>query len=209
MLRRLITTVLALTICVNAWAQTEVQNPYVKVQTVAEKTFLRMKENKDAIDNDPEVLRIIMEEELMPHIDYQFAAYKVLGKNFRSVPREKIVEYVKTFRKYLITTYAVVMGYYDDQEVTFEPPSSVEGKNVITVRAVIKDDGAPDIKLAFQVRKDKKTGEWKAYDMVAEGISVIDSKRSEFESIIRQDGIDKVIAIMNEQINKPIKLDND
>lgn len=205
-----LTTILGIyMLSLSAFAQTAEQNPYQKVQSVAQQTFERMKENKDAIKQDPEVLRTVMEEELLPHIDYQFAAFKVLGKHFRSVPEDKLVEYVQTFRRYLITTYAVVMGYYDDQEVIFEPSGSYEDKKAITVRAVIKDDERPDINLAFQVRKDSKTNEWKAYDMIAEGVSVVDSKRSEFESIIRQDGIDKVIAIMNEQINQPIVLDND
>jgi phospholipid transport system substrate-binding protein len=205
-----LTTILGIyMLSLGAFAQTPEQNPYETVQSVAQQTFERIKENKDAIKQNPEVLRTVMEEELLPHIDYQFAAFKVLGKHFRSVPEDKLVEYVQTFRRYLITTYAVVMGYYDDQEVIFEPSGSYKDKKAITVRAVIKDDQRPDIKLAFQVRKDSKTNEWKAYDMIAEGVSVVDSKRSEFESIIRQDGIDKVIAIMNEQINQPIVLDND
>lgn len=209
LLRQFITTLFVFLFCASVFAQAGEQNPYETVQSVAQQTFERIKENKDAIKKDPEVLRTVMEEELLPHIDYQFAAFKVLGKHFRSVPEDKLVEYVQTFRRYLITTYAVVMGYYDDQEVIFEPSGSYQDKKAITVRAVIKDDQRPDIKLAFQVRKDNKTNEWKAYDMIAEGVSVIDSKRSEFESIIRQDGIEKVIAIMNEQINQPIVLDND
>jgi phospholipid transport system substrate-binding protein len=42
--------------------------------------------------------------------------------------------------------------------------------------------------------------------MVAEGISLLNSKRSEFESILRQDGIDSVIALMREKIGKPVEL---
>jgi phospholipid transport system substrate-binding protein len=56
------------------------------------------------------------------------------------------------------------------------------------------------------VRKDRKTNQWKAYDMVAEGISMLSSKQSEFESILRQDGIDKVISLMRDKIDKPIAL---
>jgi phospholipid transport system substrate-binding protein len=42
--------------------------------------------------------------------------------------------------------------------------------------------------------------------MVAEGISMLNSKRSEFESILRTDGIDAVIALMREKIGKPVEL---
>ena len=45
--------------------------------------------------------------------------------------------------------------------------------------------------------------------MVAEGISMLNSKRSEFESILRQEGIDSVIALMRDKIGKPVELNQD
>ena len=185
------------------------QNPYELVQNVANRTFERIKENQASIKADPEMLRTIMEEELVPHIDYKFAAFMVLGKHFKSVPQEKMGEYISVFRQYLITTYAVAMGYYDDQQVLFEPESDFSDKKSVTVRAVVQDPNRPEIKIAFKVRKDNKTNEWKAYDMVAEGISMLNSKRSEFESILRQDGIDAVIALMKDKIGKPVELNQD
>ncbi len=79
----------------------------------------------------------------------------------------------------------------------------------MTVRAVVQDPKRPEIKIAFKVCKDSKTNEWKAYDMVAEGISMLNSKRSEFESILRQEGIDAVIALMRDKIGKPVELKQD
>lgn len=185
------------------------ENPYLLVKNVATKTFARIKQNQEEIKADPEMLRTIMEEELVPHIDYKFAAFMVLGKHFKSVPREKMGEYISVFRQYLITTYAVAMGYYDNQTVIFEPESSFEGQKSVTVRAVVQDPERPEIKIAFKVRKDSKTNEWKAYDMVAEGISMLNSKRSEFESILRQDGIDAVIALMRDKIGQPVELNQE
>ena len=185
------------------------QNPYQLVKGVATKTFDRIKANQEQIKQDPEMLRTIMEEELVPHIDYKYAAFMVLGKHFKSVPTEKMGEYISVFRQYLITTYAVAMGYYDNQEVIFEPESNFEDQKSVTVRAVVQDPERPEIKIAFKVRKDSKTNEWKAYDMVAEGISMLNSKRSEFESILRQEGIDSVIALMRDKIGKPVELNQD
>ena len=185
------------------------QNPYQLVKGVATKTFDRIKANQEQIKQDPEMLRTIMEEELVPHIDYKFAAFMVLGKHFKSVPKEKMGEYISVFRQNLITTYSVAMGYYDNQEVIFEPESNFEDQKSVTVRAVVQDPERPEIKIAFKVRKDSKTNEWKAYDMVAEGISMLNSKRSEFESILRQEGIDSVIALMRDKIGKPVELNQD
>ncbi|QJR80239.1 ABC transporter substrate-binding protein [Alteromonas pelagimontana] len=181
-------------------------NPYSLVHGVAMKTFDRIKANQAEIKKNPEIMRTIMKEELLPHIDYQFAAFMVLGKHFKSVPKDKLSEYVQVFREYLITTYAVAMGYYDNQEVLFEPEVAYDDKKSVTVRAVVKDPSRPEINVAFKVRKDSRTNEWKAYDMVAEGISMLNSKRSEFESILRQQGIDAVISLMREKIENPMEI---
>lgn len=197
--------VLSLSSAVSA-QEVDEQNPYKLVHGVANTTFERIKANQSEIQADPEMLRTIMQEELVPHIDYKFAAFMVLGKHFKSVPKEKMGEYISVFRQYLVTTYAVAMGYYDNQEVIFEPESDFSKEKSVTVRAVVKDPNRPDIKIAFKVRRDSKTNEWKAYDMVAEGISMLNSKRSEFESILRTDGIDAVISLMREKIGKPVEL---
>ena len=187
--------------------QAEEINPYVMLEEVATKTFSRIKEERQLIEADPELLRKVMEEELLPYVDYNFSALKVLGKHYKKVPREKIPEYISVFRSYLITTYALAMGYYNGQDVEFQPVRDVTDERTVTVRAVVKEPGRPDINLAFKLRKNKKTNEWKAYDMVAEGISLLSSKQSEFESILRKDGLQKVIGMMKNTVNKPINID--
>lgn len=195
-------------VSVSAAEKVDQQNPYKMVQDAGSRTFDRIKAEQANIANNPEILRTIMEEELMPYIDYKFSSFKVLGKYTTQLSREELQEFVSVFREYLITSYAVAMGYYDDQLVEFAPEMDFSGRNDVTVRAVIKDDGKPDIKVAFKVRKDRKSDEWQAYDMVAEGISLLSSKRSEFESILREDdGVNKVIALMRKSISQPIVLE--
>ncbi|MFA3792605.1 phospholipid-binding protein MlaC [Aliiglaciecola sp. SL4] len=203
-----VASIALLTIGLNAHGQTiDETNPYSMVKDVASQTFDRIKREKQNISDDPEVLRAIMKEELLPHVDYKFSAFKVLGKYVTKAEKAQLQEFVAVFREYLVTTYAVAMGYYDDQSVEFEPESDFENERSVTVRAIVKDGKRPDIKIAFKVRKDRKTNEWKAYDMVAEGISMLSSKQSEFESILRQQGIEKVIELMREKIEQPISLE--
>jgi phospholipid transport system substrate-binding protein len=200
--------VIALSLTFASLAQGQ-EDPYGMIQDVANKTFKRINTERPQIKQDPEVLRKIMEQELLPYIDYKFSALKVLGKYYKKVPREKFPEYLNVFRTYLVTTYAIALSYYDDQEVTFQPAQDTEGKKAITVRAIISDDNRPDINLSFKLRKNRKTNEWKAYDMVAEGISMLSSKQSEFEPILRKEGVDAVIALMREAIAKPLVLEDD
>ena len=200
------TLVLSAALVITGVSRAEEVNPYDLLETVATKTFTRLKTERKQIESNPELLRTVMEEELLPYVDYNFAALKVLGKHFRTVPKEKIPEFIKVFRSYLITTYALALSYYNGQEVVFQPSKDVDDDSTVTVRAVVKEPGRPDINIAFKLRKSNKTDEWKAYDMVAEGISLLSSKQSEFEGLLRQNGIQAVIDSMNSTIERPINL---
>ncbi|WP_158973093.1 phospholipid-binding protein MlaC [Paraglaciecola sp. L3A3] len=188
--------------------QADELNPYEMIQVVANKTFDRIKSEQPEIEKNPELLRTIMEEELLPHIDYNFSALKVLGNNFKKVPKDKIPEYISVFRSYLITTYSIALSYYKNQQVEFQPTREIDDETAVTVRAIIKDPNRPDINISFKLRKNKRTNEWKTYDMVAEGISMLSSKQSEFEAILRKDGIQAVIDLMKGAIAKPLVLES-
>lgn len=184
----------------------ELANPQVLLEQATTATFKRIELDKQNIASDPDHLRVIIEQELMPYIDHKFAAFKVLGKDFRSVPKNKIPEYVDEFKEYLVTSFASVLGNYGGQELLFEPVKNTENNNSMTVKAIIRDAGHPDINISFKLRKAKNSQEWKTYDLVAEGISLLSSKQSEFASIIRQQGIQAVIDEMRSKNGKPLNI---
>lgn len=186
-----------------SFAQESESNPYVFVNQVASKTFDRMKNEQQQIKKDPEILRVIVEQELLPHVDHTYSALLVLGPQANKMPRDKLVAFIASFKRYLTTTYANSLSYYTNQTVAFEPSRSFDGKGTVSIKALIKEPGRDDIDIVFKVRKNKAK-EWKAYDMIAEGISLIQSKRSEFASVIRQQGIDATIKLMDEKSSQPI-----
>ena len=81
--------------------------------------------------------------------------------------------------------------------------SNFDNKRSVTVKATIKDDVRPDISLAFKMRKTRD-GTWKAFDLVAEGISMISSTQSQYEPILRKHGVSEVIRMMKAEIDKSI-----
>lgn len=200
MLKSIKLVIVILTISFNA-AGKQSDDPYVFVKDVASATFAKMKQDQALIKSDPDALSKIVEQELMPHVDHVYAALSVLGTQAKDIPREKLVLYFEQFRLYLLATYSNALSSYTNQIVEFEPSRPNENKKTVSVKAVIKEAGKPDISITFQVRRNKEE-QWKAFDLVAEGISLVQSKRSEFAPMIRQQGIDSVIDFMREKSTK-------
>ncbi|AWB59057.1 ABC transporter substrate-binding protein [Colwellia sp. Arc7-D] len=181
------------------------KDPYQMIKTVADITFKRFANEQAAIQVEPNLLKTIVREELMPYINYQYAAYKVIGSNFKKTNKTERAEFVPAFREYLITSYAQVFTLYNNQKVEFAPPKDFTDERVVSVATSVIEPGRPPIDISFRVRKHKKTGDWKAYDMVAEGISLLDSKQAELSSLIRQKGLSHVTEMLKEKSQKNIE----
>jgi len=200
---RVILFVLSVLFSANTWAQ-DIDNtdPFKLVQVVAKDLFERISREQEQIKDNPELLRVVVEEQLAPHINHVYAGSMVLGPYYRKVSEQERQLFFTAFREYLIATYAGILTLYKNQKVVFEPSTDIEGKRV-QVKVRVLDEGRPDIDIGFILRKNKK-GEWSAYDMVAEGISVLTSKQKELQGQIRQQGIASVTALLKEKAAKPI-----
>jgi phospholipid transport system substrate-binding protein len=204
MLKSIKRVILILTISFNASGM-QSDDPYVFVKEVASATFAKIKQDQTLVKNDPQALRNIVEQQLMPHVDHVYAALSVLGTQAKDIPRDKLDLFFEQFKFYLLTTYSNSLSSYTNQLVEFEPSRPTENKKTVSVKALIKEAGRPEIKITFQVRRNNEN-QWKAFDLVAEGINMVKSKRAEFAPMIRQKGIDSVIDFMREKSAKPSQI---
>jgi phospholipid transport system substrate-binding protein len=205
-----------LTLNVNAAdANIDLKDPYKMVRKVSDHTFARISKDQPLIAKDKEHLRVIVEEELMPYIDYKYAALRVLGNHLSKVRAiedkeekakaiKELQRFIDVFQKYLIATYAGVFTQYTNQSVEFAPAQPFKGQDVVVVKTKIVEPGKPDIKIDFKVREDRD-GDWRAYDMIAEGISLLDAKQSELQGILRQQGIEYVSDLLEQKSQLPVQ----
>jgi len=170
----------------------EVTSPYVVLKTAGTNLFSRLSANQQAITKFPHLIRDIVEEELMPSIDYRYASYRILGKHLKTISKEQRAEFVEAMRHYLVRTYSIALSKYKNQEVVFESEKPTKGKRIIGIKTKIIEQGAPTINIVFQMRQNKKTKQWKAFDITIEGISLLSTKQAELNKKIAKQGIDHV-----------------
>ena len=182
--------------------------PYEMMAQVSEVTFARLKAEQSAIQANPNILKTVVDEELMPYVNVKYAAYKLLGTHLKKTSAEERAEFVIAFRDYLVASYAQVLTLYTDQKIVLEKAKTIpEGKKIISVRVDILDSARPTVKVDFKLRKNKKTGEWQAFDMVAEGVSLLSTKQSEWNGKIRKEGISLVSKELASLAKQPIRLE--
>ncbi len=182
-------------------------SPYVLMQQASDKLFADIKNNQAKIKKDPNYLRTIVRNDLLPYVQVNYAGSLVLGSHFKSTTPEQREKFFKAFSDFIEQAYAQVLTAYTDQNIQIEPAKEVGDKNLVSIRVnIMQNGGQAPIKLDFKWRKNSKTGEWQAYDMVAEGVSMVVTKQNEWSGILRQQGMDALTAQIQKSAAAPVTL---
>jgi phospholipid transport system substrate-binding protein len=183
-------------------------NPYSLMQSAAENIFTRLKNEQPKIKQDPNYLRTIVHDELMPFVQVKYAGALVLGTYYKDATPAQREAYFTAFQAYLEQAYGQALALYRDQTYQVEPQQPLGDADIIAIRVTIIDKGSrPPVRLDFQWRKNSKTGYWQAYDMIAEGVSMITTKQNEWATTLRTKGIDGLTQQLQTAAKQPITLD--
>lgn len=203
-----VTLVTMLGIVFSSWsmaATVDAKNPYALINSVADNAFSRLKADKEQYIANPELLREVVKQELMPYINVRYAALKVLGPQARKASKEERDLFTEAFYDYLVASYAQILTQYTDQEISVEQDKPIDTKRkVVSVRVDILDKARPPIRLDFALRKNGKTEEWQGFDVQVEGVSMLDTKASEWSGELRKNGIAAVAKQLIERSKVPI-----
>ncbi|MDE8743155.1 phospholipid-binding protein MlaC [Pectobacterium polaris] len=203
--RLLMVALLVVAPLANAADQT---NPYRLMNEAAEKTFDRLKNEQPKIKQNPDYLRTVVREELLPYVQVRYAGALVLGRYYKDSTPAQRDAYFKAFEAYLEQAYGQALAMYNGQSYQIAPEQPLGNADIVSIRVTITDNsGRPPIRLDFQWRKNSKTGNWQAYDMIAEGVSMITTKQNEWAAILRQNGVDGLTKQLEASAKQTITLD--
>ena len=181
-------------------------NPYLLMQNASDNLFSDIKANQAKITQDPNYLKNIVRQDLMPYVHVNYAGSLVLGQHFKTTTPEQRNKFFTAFDQFIVQAYAQALTMYKDQKVEIEQPKDVSDSKVSIRVKVIQSGNQAPINLNFYWRKNSKDGKWQVYDMAAEGVSMVDTKKQEWSSILRKDGIDALTEQVQKAANVPVTL---
>lgn len=153
---------------------------------------------ENVVKNDPNIiydenrLRTIAHEVVLPHVDIRTMSRWVLGKNWRKASPEQRENFVVEFRELLLSTYLRQVKTYNGESARFLPLRGEQREGQAVVNAEIVQPNGPLIHATFRLHQPQ--GEWMIFDVSVEGISLVATHRSGFNTEIRNRGIDELIA---------------
>jgi len=183
-----------------AVAQTERTSPQrmdpaeaqVFVQTLADDALQTLQLRNISAEERESEFRTLLES----GFQLEFIGLLVLGNFRRTATTEEIAEYQEHFSEYILRKYSVLLGSYAGEEFVVTR-SVVAGKRDVLVRAEIRSDVGSSILTDWRVRLFR--GEPRIIDIKVEGISMVQSQREEFASILRRDGMSGLIELLRRE----------
>jgi phospholipid transport system substrate-binding protein len=182
-----------------AMAQTQ-EAPDALIKRISEDVMATAKSDKAIKNGDAHRVQQIVEEKILPYVDFQRTTMLATGRYWRDATDEQKKRLTEEFRSLLIYTYAGAIAQIKDQQLEYKPlradPSDTD---VIVNTQVIQPRGTP-IQLSY--RLEKKDSGWKIYDVNVLGAWLVQAYKGSFASEIGKSGIDGLIKTLAEKNKK-------
>lgn len=125
--------------------------------------------------------------------DYGRIGKFVLGRFRREISAENMNEYLSLFKDMVVRVYAARFGEYNNEKFTVSGSHVIDKKiDTMVVSSKIVRPNDSKISIEWHMYQDK-SGSWKIFDVVVEGVSMALTQRSEFSGILQQGGINQLI----------------
>ena len=161
------------------------------VQKITDEVLAAIKSDKQLAAGDKQKALKLAEEKVLPYIDFEQATRLAVGRAWSQASPEQKKRLVSEFRNMLVRTYSNAIEGYQGQTLKVLPSRGKQDPEDTTVRTQFIRAGGQPLPIEFHMRQTDKT--WKVYDIVVEGVSLVMTYRSEFDAVVKQEGLDGLI----------------
>src|SRR5204863_4507649 len=98
---------------------------------------------------------------------------------------------IEEFRTLLVRTYASALAAYAEQRFDFRPLRAKPTDTDVTVNVRVIQPGAQPVSIDYNM--EKTSSGWKVYDVMVGGVSLVANYRTEFNTTVRDAGVEGLI----------------
>lgn len=170
--------------------------PVEMLQSVADQMIASLKAHKTTLKQNPSLVYSLATRIIVPHADLDYMSMRVLPpQTWNNATPAQRQEFKREFTTLLVRTYASALAEYKDQTIRFYPVRGYQGKTVKVDSQIIRTDG-PSISVNYSLVSTG--GGWRLYDMTVEGVSMLQSFRSQFSDQLAKGDMASLIRVLKQ-----------
>ena len=167
--------------------------PDALIRQLSIETIEAVKADKAIQAGDVSKIVALVDNKVMPHINFQRMTASAVGRFWRQASPEQQKRLQDEFKNLLVRTYAGALTQVKDQTVALKPLRAAADDTEVVVRTEVRGKGDP---IQLDYRLEKSGGVWKIYDVNVLGIWLADQYRNSFAQEIGANGIDGLIKAL-------------
>jgi phospholipid transport system substrate-binding protein len=151
----------------------------------------------EALNNDKQARREALRETINGRFNYRQMVMRSLAKNWDARSDQERQEFIALFKSLLENSYAKKLEAYQDEKINYVS-EIIKGKYALVKTEVVRKSST----IGVDYKLIQENGNWKVYDFVIEGVSMIRNYRSQFTKIIRRDSYEVLVQKLTDKINE-------
>jgi phospholipid transport system substrate-binding protein len=177
--------------CLIGRAQAQDVAPDVLVKSVTLEVVDIIAKDREIRSGSRAKLIQLIDAKVLPHFDFAAMAALATGQNWNKATPEQKKRLTEEFKTLLVRTYASALAAYSEQKFDFRPLRAKPTDTDVTVNVRVLQPGAQPVAIDYSM--EKTAAGWKVYDVMVGGVSLVANYRTEFASMVRENGIDGLI----------------
>ncbi|WP_024327824.1 phospholipid-binding protein MlaC [Thioalkalivibrio sp. AKL19] len=174
-------------------APAQADNPSELIKQSIDAVYDELRANKERAQEEPDFVIGVIEDKILPGVDLDGMARLVLARHWRDASDEQRERFTEGFKNTLLQAYGVQLADHLDKDVrVIERRSRQDERMAVVATEVVMGSGQSNIQVNYRLRP--VNGEWKVFDVEAEGLSFVGNFRTRFNEEINRDGLDALIA---------------
>jgi phospholipid transport system substrate-binding protein len=177
------------------------ETPDALVKRIADEVLAVIKADKDVAAGNQQKVVALAEQKVLPHFDFTRMTRLAVGRNWSQASDAQKEALTKEFRTMLVRTYSSSLTAYRNQTIEVKPTKMSATDNETTVRTQVLQQGGPPIPIDYAM--EKVGNDWKVYDVVIDGASLVTTYRGSFNDQIQKGGIEGLLKTLQERNASP------
>ncbi len=173
-----------------------VKPPQEVVQDTSARMIDALRKNSATLRQDSSRIYELVDQIVLPNFDFELMSRWVLGRAWQQATPDQRRRFADEFRTLLVRTYAKALLEYSDENIRVPPQPPASGSET-TVRTEVQPKTGRPIQINYSMHLGNEG--WKVYDVTVDGVSLVTNYRSTFASQIRSNGLDAVIADLQQR----------
>lgn len=170
--------------------------PDALVRSVADDVLKIVQQDQALREGDNAKMARLIEEKIVPHFDFERMTKLAVGRSWREATPDQRQTLIQQFRTLLVRSYSAAYSAYRQIVIEVKPLKVQPTEEDVQVKTEIKlPGGAPPVKVDYSMVKNN---EWKVYDVVVDGVSMVTTYRNTFTEEVRRGGVDGLIKTLND-----------